>query len=299
MNRRIFANLILYDIRKGFRENKIKWIVGVFIFVFFSFITVSDFSVNSPELGFLAYFTNILQGMPPYIKTDDSVFTIPVSWFLFYAFLFFMVGFYPLSDLYGAGKKTLILSGSRFKWLWSKYIWTVINVIMYYAAMILVLEAVTCAIGKWSTKPDDMLMEMGIDMQQFATGNEVLVWLILPTGRSAVKAMSEIVLRKVILHTVDRELTLIDTVGIASDSCAEIALMILRIIILNIVKSKDNITPYTVLVGNQNRSDTTTEIGYIHLHTGLVFQTVDFVAILLRRRASHCSKGAYTHCNRN
>ena len=79
MNRRIFANLILYDIRKGFRENKIKWIVGVFIFVFFSFITVSDFSVNSPELGFLAYFTNILQGMPPYIKTDDSVFTIPVS----------------------------------------------------------------------------------------------------------------------------------------------------------------------------------------------------------------------------
>lgn len=89
MNRRIFANLILYDIRKGLRENKIKWIVGVFIFVFFSFITVSDFSVNSPELGFLAYFTNILQGMPPYIKTDDSVFTIPVSWFLFYAFLFF------------------------------------------------------------------------------------------------------------------------------------------------------------------------------------------------------------------
>lgn len=88
MNRRIFANLILYDIRKGFRENKIKWIVGVFIFVFFSFITVSDFSVNSPELGFLAYFTNILQGMPPYIKTDDSVFTIPVSWFLFYAFFF-------------------------------------------------------------------------------------------------------------------------------------------------------------------------------------------------------------------
>ena len=37
MNRRIFVNLILYDIRKGFRENKIKWIVGVFIFVFFSF----------------------------------------------------------------------------------------------------------------------------------------------------------------------------------------------------------------------------------------------------------------------
>ncbi len=52
MNRRIFANLILYDIRKGFRENKIKWIVGVFIFVFFSFITVSDFSVNSPKLDF-------------------------------------------------------------------------------------------------------------------------------------------------------------------------------------------------------------------------------------------------------
>ncbi len=67
MNRRIFVNLILYDIRKGFRENKIKWIVGVFIFVFFSFITVSDISVNSPELGFFAYFTNILQGMPPYI----------------------------------------------------------------------------------------------------------------------------------------------------------------------------------------------------------------------------------------
>ena len=115
MNRRIFANLILYDIRKGFRENKIKWIVGVFIFVFFSFITVSNFEVNSPELGFLAYFTNILQGMPPYIKTDDSVFTIPVSWFLFYAFLFFVVGFYPLSDLYGAGKRKPLSRQNRQK----------------------------------------------------------------------------------------------------------------------------------------------------------------------------------------
>ena len=88
MNRRFFANLILYDIRKGFSENKIKWIVGVFIFVFFSFITVSDFSVNSPELGFLAYFTNILQGMPPYIKTDDSVFTFRCHGFCFMHFYF-------------------------------------------------------------------------------------------------------------------------------------------------------------------------------------------------------------------
>ena len=41
MNRRIFANLILYDIRKGFSENKIKWIVGVFIFVFFLHLSPS------------------------------------------------------------------------------------------------------------------------------------------------------------------------------------------------------------------------------------------------------------------
>lgn len=88
MNRRIFANLILYDIRKGFRENKIKWIVGVFIFVFFSFITVSDFSVNSPELGFLAYFTNILQGMPPYIKTDTAYLPFRCRGFCFMRFYF-------------------------------------------------------------------------------------------------------------------------------------------------------------------------------------------------------------------
>ena len=126
MNRRIFANLILYDIRKGFRENKIKWIVGVFIFVFFSFITVSDFSVNSPELGFLAYFTNILQGMPPYIKTDDSVFTIPVSWFLFYALAIknynragyicsYMGDLYELDDRYVLAAKKYKESGRYFR----------------------------------------------------------------------------------------------------------------------------------------------------------------------------------------
>ena len=61
---------------------------------FFLFITVSDFSVNSPELGFLAYFTNILQGMPPYIKTDDSVIHHSgVIGFCFMSFLFFVVGF--------------------------------------------------------------------------------------------------------------------------------------------------------------------------------------------------------------
>lgn len=180
MNKKIFENLLVYDIKKGFKENKIKWAVGVFIFLFFSDITINEFMSNSSNIGILGYFTYILQGMMPYIKTSDSVFTIPVSWFLFYAYLFFLVGFYPVSDLYGAGKKTLVLSGSRLKWLWSKYIWTILNVIVYYVAMLLTLVIMTMVIGKWDTTADEMLMDMGIDMHQFSLGQIVLVWLILP-----------------------------------------------------------------------------------------------------------------------
>ena len=180
MNKKIFVNLMIYDLKKGFRENRIKWIVCLFMFVFFADITINDFMVSSPELGILGYFTNILQGMEPYVKTNDSVFTIPVSWFLFYAFLFFMVGFYPISDLYGAGKKTLILSGSRLKWLWSKYIWMIINVFAYYLIMVFALVIMTILIGKWNTNYKDMLMYLGVDMQQLSLGQICIIWLILP-----------------------------------------------------------------------------------------------------------------------
>lgn len=132
MNRCNLWRLYLFDIKKGFKENKLKIAVACFIFLFLANITIKNCLIQQSGSGYLSYWITILGGMPEYIKTETSIFQLPVSWFLFYAYLFFLIGFYPVSDLYSGGAKTLILAGNRNKWIISKLFWTVTMIIIYF-----------------------------------------------------------------------------------------------------------------------------------------------------------------------
>lgn len=136
-------HLYAFDIKKGFMENWIKIGIAVFMFLFFTNVAIKDSFIYSlylqQETGFLGYWMMVLGGMSEYIKTDMSIFEIPVSWLLFYAYLFYLIGFYPVADLYESGTKTLLLSESRNKWIISKFLWIATMVVLYFFVFALCL----------------------------------------------------------------------------------------------------------------------------------------------------------------
>ena len=112
------------------------------------------------------------------------------------------------------------------------------------------------------------------DKRGIAVGDDV-IHLVLPALRATVKAMSEVVLRQLVLHSVKSEAPLVDTVGIAAYAGAEVSLVVLREIIRHLVKAKNHVPEHSIPVGNHNRYDPATEIGDADLHAGRVYKGVE------------------------
>lgn len=178
MNKATFGRLVRYDCKGGFWENKVKWAVAIFLLAYLSNGAIEKCMELADGLGFWGYLTYLLWGMPEYLR--DRPFELPVAWLLYYGYLFFLVGFYPISNLYGCGKKALAISGSRRKWLLSKYLWTAINILAYYLAMCLVL-LLSCALkGFLHTGGDAMRYGFGIDVGAFVPMQVFATWFLLP-----------------------------------------------------------------------------------------------------------------------
>ena len=82
-------------------------------------------------------------------------------------------------------------------------------------------------------------------IQQFCIKHPVLESL-----RSAVQTMAVVIAGKLIFYTIQGELSLIDTIGITSDSRTEIRR--LADIVLNRIETENNVTHLSVLVGNHH-----------------------------------------------
>lgn len=169
MNKPSFCRLIAFDCKRGFRENLVKWGVAVFLFAFLTNITIKNCLLYHEEMGYLGYLTYLFQGMEEYIKSETSIFELPVCWLLYYAYLFFLTGFYPISDLYGCGMKTLLSSGNRKKWMTSKYLWIAINIVFYFLLMLLVLLINSSLIGRFDTSREAMSEVFGIKMDSITS----------------------------------------------------------------------------------------------------------------------------------
>lgn len=180
MNKPSFCRLIAFDCKRGFRENLVKWGVAVFLFAFLTNITIKNCLLYHEEMGYLGYLTYLFQGMEEYIKSETSIFELPVCWLLYYAYLFFLTGFYPISDLYGCGMKTLLSSGNRKKWMTSKYLWIAINIVFYFLLMLLVLLINSSLIGRFDTSREAMSEVFGIKMDSITSLQVAAVWLVLP-----------------------------------------------------------------------------------------------------------------------
>lgn len=175
-----FIRLVKYDCGKGFRENRLKWVIAVFIIAFFTDGILKQSRLYLDESGLFVYMTEFFRGMPEYIPSETSVFELPGSWFLYYGFFFFLSGFYPVSDLYGCGMKTLLATENRTKWILSKYLWTALQAVCYFAAAYLILLLWSLIFGNFSTPAELCLGLYGTEPAALGPGRLLSTWFILP-----------------------------------------------------------------------------------------------------------------------
>ena len=98
------------------------------------------------------------------------------------------------------------------------------------------------------------------------------VHFILPAFRTSVQAVAEIVLRQLYGIAVDDKATVVDAVGITTHRSTEVRRNIH--IIIDVIKSQNDIAHFAVTVGNHDRDDTSAEIGNAYLHARGVFQCI-------------------------
>ena len=96
---------------------------------------------------------------------------------------------------------------------------------------------------------------------------------ILEPLRTSVQAMAVVITGKLIFYTVQRKLTLIDTVSITSDACTEVGRF--ADIILNGIETKNYITHLSVLIGNHDRNNASAKVRDANFHIVLVAQNVE------------------------
>lgn len=175
-----FCRLLSYDIKSGFRESKVKWWIAIALFVFLADVSISNCMVYHEGMGYFGYFTDLFMGMPKYVRSETSIFQLPVSWFLYYAYMFFLVNFYPVTDLYHCGMQSITASGSRIKWLISKFIWTAMNVIAYQILFLMILFLLSAGRGQIETSSEALWTVYGINVGGMDRLTILLIWLIVP-----------------------------------------------------------------------------------------------------------------------
>lgn len=100
------------------------------------------------ELNSMDYFLHIFEGMRPFDPLSDERFQLPVAWLLMNVVLFYFVGKYPYSEIYNNhGASVLLKGGSRKKWYFSKWLWSVLCAVLYYIATYTIV-GVFCLVAK-------------------------------------------------------------------------------------------------------------------------------------------------------
>ena len=87
--------------------------------------------------------------------------------------------------------------------------------------------------------------------------------------------MAEVVLGKLDLLAVAFDLALVQTVGIATDSCTEVRGVVLWEVGVGTLEAEDHVLQLAILVGNIDGCDTSTEVGDVDNHAIGVLERVE------------------------
>lgn len=202
--------LALFDLRRGLRE---EWIKLAFAFVVciaccslmcfqlsvYKEVNGIDKHIPISAMDFILY---NLRGMKLYSPNmEGEQYFLPAVWMFNQVMIALIVGYFPVRDLSGYGKNTLLRTKSRSRWLLSKIIWIVCMVAAYYI-LIYMATLVFCVFtgNSLSFMPTEFITSLfyDIDLQNVYVENLMLCIIIMPLITSIVVSIVQVALSYVV-----------------------------------------------------------------------------------------------------
>ena len=201
--------LALFDLRRGIRE---EWIKLAFAFIvciacctlMFSQLLQynQDNGINENiSISVMDFILYNLRGMKLYSPNMDGQYLLPAVWMFNQVMIALIVGYYPVRDLNGYGKNTLLRTQSRSRWLLSKLVWIVCMVIAYYIVIYSASFIFALFTGNsLSFMPGEYITRLfyDIDLQDIYVENFVIFIITMPMLTSIVATIVQVMMSYII-----------------------------------------------------------------------------------------------------
>ncbi len=135
------VHIIFYDMYRGIKHNKYRYMICVFLIFSLMATFYLDVSVlrrgtrgDLPIAGVFDYIFYLLEGITEVTEKayKEGKFVFPYIWIAVQFMCAFLVMSYPKNDLEGVGLNVLILSKSKKIWWISKCLWIFVSVFSIY-----------------------------------------------------------------------------------------------------------------------------------------------------------------------
>lgn len=183
-----FVRLTIHDLKEGSlrKAGVFIWIILIYLgscTTFKKIVAVGLLNRHFYEPAvFIDYYLYATRGIGPYNITKSSVFVVPIYWFVFHILIAYNIGEYADKDIKHFGKYVMMKEGSRVLWWFSKCLWCIISVFLYYliafVTVILFCLVNNVKISFNATIDILSLFSRGLELN---SNNEILLFgLILP-----------------------------------------------------------------------------------------------------------------------
>lgn len=164
-----------YELKNGYYQNRLKMLIGVGVLVFISYIVIENCMIlYGSGISTGDCWLYLFSGNPEYKYSSDAEFELPILWFLFHAYMLFMLCSYPVNDLKKSGIQSMLFSQNRKKWCISKLLWTIAGVAGFYCMELGILAVEMFIQSNISGR------KMIIDLKSDIIGSEWGIMFILP-----------------------------------------------------------------------------------------------------------------------
>lgn len=133
-----FGRLLDYDLKNSLIQNRWRWAGAIALFIFLAHVITDSFRLVGKKTEIGGIFLYLIKGTAPYARTENSSFELPVLWFLYHSYFFYLIGDYPVKDLQGYGKQVFLQIADRKRWWLSKCIWIIVAAVIYEALFLIV-----------------------------------------------------------------------------------------------------------------------------------------------------------------
>lgn len=186
---------IKHDLTVGILYQWEKYLPAVLIFLFIC----ADLRLKAQghAISYADYLIHAFQGMEVYIPSPDKKFDIPVIWLAMNLYAAFLIGDYPLKDILGFGQQILIRSNHRGQWWFSKCIWNLCSMLLFYGIghlAIFLFTLFSCA-GTFSMVPTEVTATLSnMDISRLTGHTWIGFVFVMPLLTSAALSLLQMTL---------------------------------------------------------------------------------------------------------